>query len=154
MIIWWLLNNYAHLGRLNLNTSRKHCKKEPQSFFHCGSFDHLDLQSLKWLHIVFLGLPTYILWIMGLLKYRWKGLENTFPAVYYMPPLKKNCSCKTKKKILQSFSDCRSRWSKEPQWKNNCSSFLQCFLLVKWVDFSSSTYILSFEWKLLVWSII
>jgi len=24
-------------------TSRKHGKKEPQSFVHCGSFDHLDL---------------------------------------------------------------------------------------------------------------
>ena len=29
-----------------LNTSRKHSKKEPQSFSHCGSFDHLGMQSL------------------------------------------------------------------------------------------------------------
>ena len=33
---------------------------------------------------------------------------------------------------MQSFSDCRSWWSKEPQWTNNCGSFLPCFLLV-WV---------------------
>jgi hypothetical protein len=28
-------------------TSRKHGKKEPQSFVHCGSFDHLDMHSLN-----------------------------------------------------------------------------------------------------------
>jgi hypothetical protein len=28
-------------------TSRKHGKKEPRSFVHCGSFDHPDLQSLN-----------------------------------------------------------------------------------------------------------
>ena len=33
------------------------------------------------------------------------------------------CSC---------LSDYRSRWSKEPWWKNDCDSFLQCFLLVNW----------------------
>jgi hypothetical protein len=37
---------------------------------------------------------------------------------------------KTKKTNLQSFSDCRLRWSKEPQWENDCGSFLPCFLLV------------------------
>jgi hypothetical protein len=30
-----------------VNTSRKHGKKEPQSFVHCGSFDHPDMQSLN-----------------------------------------------------------------------------------------------------------
>jgi hypothetical protein len=29
------------------STSRKHGKKEPQSFSHCGSFDHPNLQSLN-----------------------------------------------------------------------------------------------------------
>jgi len=38
-----------------LHTSRKHGKKEPQSFSHCGSFDHPDMQSLNdciffWFH--------------------------------------------------------------------------------------------------------
>ena len=31
----------------NQYTSRKHGKKEPQLFVHCGSFDHPDLQSLN-----------------------------------------------------------------------------------------------------------
>jgi hypothetical protein len=31
---------------------------------------------------------------------------------------------------MQSFNDCRSGWSKEPQWENNCGSISQCFLLV------------------------
>jgi len=34
----------------------------------------------------FFGLPTEFLGILGLLIYLWKGLENTFPTVYYMPP--------------------------------------------------------------------
>ena len=31
---------------------------------------------------------------------------------------------------MHSFRDCRSGWSKEPQWKNDYGSFLPCFLLV------------------------
>jgi hypothetical protein len=50
--------------------------------------------------------------------------------VYYMPPEFQSFSRKTKKTILQSFSDCRSGWSKEPQWKIDYGSFLPCFLLV------------------------
>ena len=38
-----------------LGTSRIHGKKEPQSFFHCGAFDHHDLQSM---HICFFGFMT------------------------------------------------------------------------------------------------
>jgi hypothetical protein len=30
-------------------------------------------------------LPTAIFGICGRVIYRWKGLENTFPTVYYMP---------------------------------------------------------------------
>ena len=51
-------------------------------------------------------------------------------CITYMPPEFLNCNCKTKKKILQSFSDCISGWSNKPQWTNNCGSFLPCFLLV------------------------
>jgi hypothetical protein len=37
-----------HLNTLlDIITSRKHGHKEPQSFSHCGSFDHPDLQSLN-----------------------------------------------------------------------------------------------------------
>ena len=85
---------------------------------------------VKQLHICFSGSPTKILGILGLSIYRWKRLENTFPTMYYMPPNFWNCSRKPKKKNMQSFSDCRSRQSKKPQWQNNYGSFLQCFLLV------------------------
>ena len=34
------------------------------------------------------------------------------------------------KKNPHLFNDCRSGWSKEPQWENECGSFLPCFLLV------------------------
>jgi hypothetical protein len=47
------------------------------------------LQLLEQLHIVFFGLSTRILRIWGLLIYHWKGLENTSPVVFCMPPLKK-----------------------------------------------------------------
>jgi hypothetical protein len=62
-------------SKSSYNTSKKHCKKEPQSFFHCGSIDHPDLQSLKRLHIISFYHSIY----------HWKGLENTFLAAYYVP---------------------------------------------------------------------
>jgi hypothetical protein len=44
-----LLSIYMHMTCLHGHgcTSRKHGKKERQTFVHCGSFDHLDLQSLN-----------------------------------------------------------------------------------------------------------
>ena len=48
-----------------------------------------------------------------------------------MPPEFQNYSCKTQKTNQQSFSDCRSRWSKELQWKNDYGFFLPHFLLVQ-----------------------
>ncbi len=66
-------------------SSRKHGKKEPQLFSHCSSFDHHALQSLNNCRFVFLDLPTDTLGILGLVIYRWKGLENTFPMVYHTP---------------------------------------------------------------------
>jgi hypothetical protein len=86
----------------------------------------------KRMQFFFLGLPAKILRIWGLLIYCYKGLENTSPTVYCMPPEFQNCNCKTKKTSMQSFSGCKSRWSKEPQWENDCGSFLHCFLLVEW----------------------
>jgi hypothetical protein len=50
------------------DTSRKHGKKEPQSFSHCGSFDHHDLQSVNDWRFVFFGLPTDILRIWPVQK--------------------------------------------------------------------------------------
>ena len=67
------------------HTSWKHGKKEPQSFFHCGSFDHHALRSLNNYKYVFLDLPTDTLGILGLVIYRSKGIEITFWTVYHMP---------------------------------------------------------------------
>jgi hypothetical protein len=39
------------------------------------------------------------------------------------------CSRKIKKTNMQSFNDYKLGWSKEPQWDNNCSSFLSCFFI-------------------------
>ena len=64
---------------------KKHGKKEPQSFSHCGSFDHHARQSLNNCIFVFLDLPTDTLGILGLVIYHWKGLESTFPTVYHTP---------------------------------------------------------------------
>ena len=77
-------------------TSRKHGKKEPQSFVHCASFDHPDMHSFNDYKFVFLS--TEVLGIWGLLIYYWKGLEITFPTVYNKPPKLKNCRRKRKKK--------------------------------------------------------
>ena len=60
-------------------------KKNRKSFSHCGSsFDHHAMQSLNNCTFVFLDLPTDTLGILGFVIYRWEGLDNTFPTVYYM----------------------------------------------------------------------
>ena len=67
------------------HTSRKHGKKEPQSFSHCGSFDHHAMQSLNNCRFVFLDLPTNTFGILGVVIHRWKGLQNIFRMVYHTP---------------------------------------------------------------------
>jgi hypothetical protein len=62
-------------------TSRKHDKKKPESFVHCGSFDHFDMHSLNDYNF-FVGLPAEVLGIWGLLIFHWKVLKNTFPTVF------------------------------------------------------------------------
>ena len=59
-------------------TSRKHGKKEPQLFYHCGSFDHHDLQSLN--NCIF-AFTTAILKIWGHVIHRWKGIFKTYVTV-------------------------------------------------------------------------
>jgi hypothetical protein len=59
--------------------------KNSQSFSHCGSFDHLDLQSRNDYTFDFFGLPTEKLGRWDLVIYRWKGFENSFPTTYYTP---------------------------------------------------------------------
>jgi hypothetical protein len=62
-------------------TSRKHGKKEPQSFVHCGRFDHPDLQSQNGCKFFF-WFMTAKLKFWGHVIHRWKGSFKTFPAVY------------------------------------------------------------------------
>ena len=64
------------------HTSRKYGKKEPQSFSHCGSFDHLDLQSLNNCIFVFLGFMTAILKFWGHIIHCWKDIFKTYLEVY------------------------------------------------------------------------
>ena len=107
---------WAHTSSSNPSyptTSRKHCEKKPIVISHCGFFDHLDLQSLKWLYSYWLRFVTAVLNFLCVPKFLKFQLVN-----------------KTKKTNMQSFSDCRSRWSKEPQWEKDCGYFPQCFLLV------------------------
>ena len=113
----------------NIITGRKHGKKESQLFSHCGSFDHHALQPLNNCMYVFLGLPIVTLIIMGIVIHRWKGLENTSPTVYHTPHNTEFCNCKRKIETLESFSDCRSGWSKGPQWENDYGSFSHSFRL-------------------------
>ena len=81
-----LESSFDYLVVSYLNTSRKHGKKEPQSFVRCDSFDHFDLHSLNDYKIVLFVYQLNFLGIWGDLIYRWKGLESTFPTVYYMTP--------------------------------------------------------------------
>jgi len=104
-------------------------KKEPQLFVHCGSFDHPNLQSQNDYKIFFFLLR---------LQFKVLGAYNT-PLERYSQDLSNGISkaskfLKTqlvnrKKQNLSSFNVYRSRWSKEPQWTNDCGSFLPCFLL-------------------------
>ena len=94
-------------------------------------FDHPNMQSLNECKFVFFGLRIDIIRDWGVLTYHQEGLENTFPMVYSMPSEFQICSRKPKNTNMQSFSDCKSRWSKELQWENDCCSFLPCFLLLQ-----------------------
>ena len=60
--IWVCVINYESLSYTTqlyvyvlLILVKKHGKKEPQSFFHCGSFDHPNLQSLTIAYLFFGG---------------------------------------------------------------------------------------------------
>ena len=53
-------------------------------FFHCGYFDHPDLQSLKQLHIVFWSTNINFK-KLGAFNIPLQRYGNAFPTVYYMP---------------------------------------------------------------------
>ena len=51
------------------------------------------------MHICFFGLPAEMFNIWRRVIYRWKGLENTFPTVYYTPQNLKKTVEKRQRKI-------------------------------------------------------
>ena len=84
MLHMWIWTNYFE-PFLHLSLVENMVKKEPHSFSHCGSFDHHALQPLNNCIFVFLDLPMDTLGILGLVVYRWKVFEDTFPTIYHTP---------------------------------------------------------------------
>ena len=72
------------------------------SFSLCNSFDQLALQSLNNCKLS-LFLPVEIFRIWGLVIYRWKGIENTFPMVYYTSQNVNIVVTKRERKICSGF---------------------------------------------------
>ena len=87
------------------STSKKHGKKEPQSFSHCGSFDHPDLQSVNDCKSVF--------WFTNSNFKNMRGLNILLDR-----------SWNFKFAVVRPKADCISEWSKEPQWENDCGNVL------------------------------
>ena len=102
-------------------------KKELQLFSHCGSFDHHALQSLNNCRFVFLNLPTGTLDILGLVIYRWKGIENIFPMVYNTPQYILNCSLKIKNIICNHYVTANQGGHKNRNEKTIAVPFHQVF---------------------------
>ena len=111
-------------------TSRKHGKKEPQSVCHCTSFDHPDLQSLNDCRFVHFVLRLHFKILRACITPLERYFQDLSSGIFKTPKFLKFHLVNKTKTNMHSFSDCRSRWSKEPQWQNNCGSFLPCFLLV------------------------
>ena len=109
---------------------RKHGEKEPQSFSHWCSFDHPGLQSQNDYKVCFsfceCKIESYRACDIPLERYS-QDLSND---ILQAPKYLKCQFASQEKQNLQLFSDCRAGWSKEPQWENDCVSFLPCFLLV------------------------
>ena len=109
----------------------KHGEKDPQSFFHCDSFDHPSLHSLKeYKKNVFHFCDCKIRWFGTcdiLLERYFQDFSN---GIIQAPKYLKCLLVSQENTNMQLFSDCRAWWSKEPHWKNDYGSFSPCFLLV------------------------
>ena len=105
-----LSDNGCKLELLVSQHQQKTMRKKPQSFSHCGSFDHPDLQSLNNYNLKKIQACNI------LLEKSWNLKFQTFQLV----------DQKNKYSV-----DCRTQWSKEPQWENECSSFPHIFVLVQ-----------------------
>ena len=90
-------------------TSTKLCQKVPQSKSGCGFFDQ----------ICSFGLATGMLGMLWHVIYCWKGLENAFPTVYYIP-LIFLISIRKKKKTNKI---CNRLATADQAGQKNCSQF-------------------------------
>ena len=68
-----LINVKCPVPRSRLNTSRKHCKKEPQLFPDSSSFDHPRLKYLNDCDFFLFEFATEISKFLGRVIHRWKG---------------------------------------------------------------------------------
>ena len=84
-------------------------RKEPQSFSHCGSFDQRALQSLNHCRSFFLTYQLKCPYFEVLLYTVGKVPKTPFQRHATCPKKIWNHSHKTKKKILTSFSNCKTR---------------------------------------------
>ena len=119
-----------YLGCMRGTTSRKRCEKEPQSFSHCGSFDHHELQFTKRLKVFLFCFTTLILNLLGACNTPLGKYFQDISTIILKAPKFLKFELLNQKTNLQLFNECRSGWSKESQWTNDYGSFLPCFLLV------------------------
>ena len=88
----WIHIRGSSITREKKNYAKKNCSRNRLEFF-----DQHDLQSLNNCSFVFdLGIESLGIWERVI--YRWKGLENYFPEVYYTPQKIYNSVAKRQKK--------------------------------------------------------
>ena len=128
MSVSWCYFSLAHVLFLYVSTctSREHGTKEPQLFSHCSSFDHPDLQSLNNNIFVFLVLRLQIEILVACNAPLERYFQDLYRSLLKDPKFLK-FQLVNQKTNLHSFTDCRSGWSKEPQWENDCNSFFTMF---------------------------
>lgn len=67
-----------------------------------------------------------------LVIYRWKGLQNNFPRVYYSPGIFFGISAgKSRKQICNHLATAEHAGQKSHDWKTSAVLFSQRFLLVQ-----------------------
>ena len=90
----------------------------------------------KWLQIfIFLiHFPTAVWILLGVKYIVGNKISGAFRQVYYKPQIPEVSNGKLKKTNMELFSNCRSWWSKELQWKTTtvlfCDVLYLCTLLL------------------------
>ena len=124
-LIWGMWSFYVH------TIIENYAEKKSQLFFHCGSFDHHDLQSLNDYMAFSFPFFDYSMEFSGRLVHRCKGVFQGLSNNILQAPKFLTIQLVNQKK-MQLFNKCRACWSKEPHRKNDCGFFLQCSLLILW----------------------